>query len=102
MPQSHDLVVLFGNCKTIGFYGRAAKRFRARVLIAPPDLSYSQIRRSCSGESFIKPKESDDVGDLADLISLLHSFLDFSYYSSVAVESHQKVTFFRVILNTIT
>jgi hypothetical protein len=72
--------------------GRAAKRFRARVLIAP--ARFQLIHKSdhpTSGESFIKPKENDDVG--AELISLLHSFLDFSYILLRAVESHKRSPF---------
>jgi hypothetical protein len=41
----------------------------------------------------MKPKENDDVGDLADLISLLHSFLDFSYILMWVVEPHQRSPF---------
>jgi hypothetical protein len=75
--------------------GRAAKDF------VQDFLSLCLIRRFCSGESFIKPKENDDVEDLADLISLLHSFLDFSYILLPGCGAPPKVTFFRVILNTV-
>jgi hypothetical protein len=56
---------------------------------------------SAPGESLSKPKENDDVGDLADLISLLHSFLDFSYILLPGCGAPPKVTFLRVILNTV-
>jgi hypothetical protein len=69
LPQSHDLFVLW----------EIAERFVQRSIAQPRFKLVQKLDESCSGESFIKPKENDDVGDLADLIPLLHSFLDFSY-----------------------
>ena len=70
-------------------------------LRALPDLSWftnsTILRRGIF--YFIKPKENDD-GDLADFLFFIF-FLRFLLYSSAGCGAPPKVTFFRVILNTV-
>jgi len=73
------ICLFFGKLRNHWFlWGKAAERF--------VQGSYRSARFKLVQNStillrgiFYQPKENDDVGDLADLIPLLHSFLDFSY-----------------------